>query len=139
VLFGTKFRNISQEIKLKMPENTILFKRQSKYIFVLLIIYVLSWGLTNYKAIFGGLILGTSLSFYNLWLMNQKMKKFDRAISEGKKAKSLGTMTRFASAGLAVIIAMEYPDDFHLISTVLGLMTAYFVIIIDFLIQLKRR
>jgi ATP synthase protein I len=122
-----------------MPENNILFKRQSNYIFILLVIYVLSWGFTNYKAIFGGLILGTSLSFYNLWLMNQKMKKFDQAITEGTKVKSLGTMTRFASAGLVVIIAMEYPNHFHLISAVLGLMTAYFVIIIDFLIQLKRR
>lgn len=104
----------------------------------ILAIYVLGWGFTDYQTVFAGLMLGTSLSLYNLWLINQKMKKFDQAIVEGKKIKSLGTMTRFASAGLAVIIAMEYPEHFHLISVVLGLMTAYFVIVIDFFIHLKR-
>lgn len=122
-----------------MPEINIVFKRQSKYMVYLLAAFVLGWGFTNYQTVFGGLLLGTSLSLYNLWLVNQKMKKFDQAITEGKKVKSLGTMTRFASAGLAVIIALEYPEHFHLISVVLGLMTAYLVIIIDFFIHLKRR
>lgn len=122
-----------------MPEINIVFKRQSKYMVYLMAVFVLGWGFTNYQTVFGGLLLGTSLSLYNLWLVNQKMKKFDQAITEGRKVKSLGTMTRFASAGLAVIVALEYPEQFHLISVVLGLMTAYLVIIIDFFIQLKRR
>ncbi|KMY51960.1 ATP synthase subunit I [Peribacillus loiseleuriae] len=122
-----------------MPEINIVFKRQSKYMVYLLAVFVLGWGFTNYQTVFGGLLLGTSLSLYNLWLVNQKMKKFDQAITEGGKVKSLGTMTRFASAGLAVIIALKYPEYFHLISVVLGLMTAYLVIIIDFFIHLKRQ
>ena len=129
----------SQEINKKMPEINIVFKRQSKYMVYLMAVFVLGWGFTNYQTVFGGLLLGTSLSLYNLWLVNQKMKKFDQALTEGRKVKSLGTMTRFASAGLAVIVALEYPEQFHLISVVLGLMTAYLVIIIDFFIQLKRR
>lgn len=122
-----------------MPEMKIMFNRQSKYIIFLLAVYVVGWGLTSYQAVFAGLILGTSLSLYNLWLINQKMKKFSQALDEGKKTKSLGTMTRMASAGLAVIIALEFPEHFHLISVVWGLMTAYIVIFIDFFIQLIRR
>ena len=115
-----------------MPEMKIMFNRQSKYIIFLLAVYVVGWGLTSYQAVFAGLILGTSLSLYNLWLINQKMKKFSQALDEGKKTKSLGTMTRMASAGLAVLIALEFPEHFHLISVVWGLMTAYIVIMIDF-------
>lgn len=131
-------KNHFQEIKNTMPEVTIVFKRQSKYMIYLLAIFVLGWGFTSYQAVFAGLLLGTSLSLYNLWLINQKMKKFSQALDEGTKIKSLGTMTRFASAGLAVIIALEFSEHFHMISVVLGLMTAYFVIIIDFFIHLKR-
>ena len=36
-----------------------------------------------------------------------------------------------ATAVFAVMIAMEYPDYIHLISVVIGLMTAYIVIMID--------
>ncbi|WP_057911908.1 ATP synthase subunit I [Peribacillus muralis] len=122
-----------------MPEMKIMFNRQSKYIIFLLAGYVVGWGLTSYQAVFAGLILGTSLSLYNLWLINQKMKKFSQALDEGKKTRSLGTMTRMASAGLAVLIALEFPEHFHLISVVWGLMTAYIVIFIDFFIQLIRR
>ena len=107
--------------------------------FYLLSIFVLGWGFTEHQTIFAGLILGTSLSFFNLWLISRKMKAFDKAIETGGKFRSLGTLSRMASAGLAVLIALEYPDQFHLISTVLGLMTAYIVISIDFFIHLLRR
>ena len=122
-----------------MPEMKIMFSRQSKYIIYLLAIYVVGWGFTSYQTVFGGLILGTALSLYNLWLINRKMEKFSRALDEGRKIKSLGTMTRMASAGLAVLLALEFPEHFHLISVVWGLMTAYIVIFIDFFIQLIRR
>ena len=122
-----------------MPEMKIMFNRQSKYIIYLLAIYVVGWGFTSYQTVFGGLILGTALSLYNLWLINRKMKKFSRALDEGTKIKSLGTVTRMASAGLAVLLALEFPEHFHLISVVWGLMTAYIVIFIDFFIQLIRR
>ena len=37
-----------------------------------------------------------------------------------------------ATAIFAVIVAMEYPNDVHLVSVVIGLMTAYIVIMIDY-------
>ncbi|MFD2446777.1 ATP synthase subunit I [Bacillus sp. CGMCC 1.16607] len=118
-----------------MPEIKVMYTRQRKYIFFLLSIYVLGWGFTEYKTIFLGLIFGTSLSLFNLWLMVRKTESFGKAVSQGKKVRSLGSFSRMATAAFAVIVALKYPDNFHLISMVLGLMTSYIVIMIDFFLQ----
>ncbi|WP_071460983.1 ATP synthase subunit I [Bacillus massilinigeriensis] len=118
-----------------MPEINVMFQRYRKYIFFLLSLYVLGWGFTEYKSVFAGLILGTALSLFNLWLLARRTSGFGDKLLRGEKVRSLGTVSRMASAGLAVLIAFEYPEEFHLISVVLGLMTAYFVIMIDFKIQ----
>ncbi|MGD7042994.1 ATP synthase subunit I [Jeotgalibacillus proteolyticus] len=118
-----------------MPDLKQHFQRYTKYIFYLLSIFVLGWGFTPYPEVFLGLILGTSLSLFNLWLIRKRMERFDRAIDEGKKVRSLGTFSRMASAGIAVLIALEFPEFIHLISTVFGLMMVYFVIMIDYFWQ----
>jgi len=112
-----------------------LYQRQRKYIFTLLSIYVLGYGFTSYQSVFAGLILGTSLSLFNLWLLARKMERFGDSVVEGKKVKSLGTMSRLATGALVVIIALEYPDRVNLISAILGLMTSYLVIMIDFFLH----
>ncbi|PPA69599.1 ATP synthase subunit I [Jeotgalibacillus proteolyticus] len=118
-----------------MPDLKQHFQRYTKYILYLLSIFVLGWGFTPYPSVFLGLILGTSLSLFNLWLIRTRMERFDRAIDEGKKVRSLGTFSRMASAGVAVLIALEFPEFIHLISTVFGLMMVYFVIMIDYFWQ----
>lgn len=118
-----------------MPEIQERFNRQRKYMLFLLSFFVLGWGFTSYQSIFLGLILGTVLSFFNLWLIFRKMIQFREAVEKGQKVRSLGTVSRLASAALAVIIALEYPEHIHLISVVLGLMTSYLVIMIDFFLQ----
>ncbi|UII55743.1 ATP synthase subunit I [Cytobacillus spongiae] len=118
-----------------MSELSAGFTRQRKYIFTLLSIYVLGWGFTSYQSIFLGLILGTSLSLYSLWLMVRKANQFGEALEKGERVRSLGMVSRMAIAALAVLIATEYPDKFHLVSVVLGLMTSYIVIMIDYFIQ----
>ena len=114
-----------------MPEYKLIFKRVRKYILYLLALYVLGWGFTSHQSIFLGLILGTSLSLFNLWILVRKMKQFGEVMVNGGKIRSLGLLTRMATAIFAVIIAMEYPNYIHLISVVIGLMTAYIVIMID--------
>ncbi|KKB36526.1 ATP synthase subunit I [Bacillus thermotolerans] len=109
--------------------------RHRKYILYLLAIFVFCWGIMPYKAIFGGLILGTAFSFFNHWLMLKRMQRFNTALDSGKKVQSLGTMSRMASAGVAAIIALRYPEHFNIVSTVLGLMASYIVIMIDFFIH----
>lgn len=115
-----------------MPELQLMFIRQRKWMFFLLSIYVLGWGFTSYQSILLGLVFGTSLSLFNLWLMVRKMGQFGESVSQGKRVRSLGSFSRFATAALAVIVAMKYPEQLHLISVVIGLMTSYIVIMIDF-------
>ncbi|WP_059171847.1 ATP synthase subunit I [Bacillus sp. FJAT-27445] len=118
-----------------MTDLTAIYFRIKRYLFFLLSLYVLGWGFTGHKPIFAGLILGTALSLFNLWLMVRKTSQFGEAVMKGKKVRSLGSFNRMATAALAVIIAMKFPDQFHLISVVLGLMTSYIVIMIDFFKQ----
>ncbi|RLQ93514.1 ATP synthase subunit I [Falsibacillus albus] len=115
-----------------MPELHQMFNRHRKYIFYLLSIYVLGWGFTSYKSIFLGLVLGTCLSLFNHWLMVRRTVKFGDAVLEGKKVRSLGTAARMASAVLGVMIVLRYPELFHLLGFIFGLMTAYLVIMIDY-------
>ncbi|MFB3163608.1 ATP synthase protein I [Bacillus niacini] len=115
-----------------MPEFQTMFTRQRKWMFFLLSFYVLGWGFTSQQSIFLGLILGTSLSLFNLWLMARKIDKFGQAAAEGRTVRSLGSFSRMATGALAIVITMRYPEEFHLISVVIGLMTSYIVIMIDF-------
>jgi len=118
-----------------MPEIRVIFERQRKYIFFLLSFYFFGWAFTDYQSVFAGLIVGTAASLYNLWLLARRTWNFGDAVLQGKKIRSLGSFSRFAAAGLVIFVALEYPEHVHLISAVLGLMTSYFVIMIDFLIQ----
>ncbi|MDF2787401.1 ATP synthase subunit I [Neobacillus sp. 3P2-tot-E-2] len=118
-----------------MPEFQTMFTRQRKWMFFLLSFYVLGWGFTSQQSIFLGLILGTSLSLFNLWLMARKIDKFGQAAAEGRTVRSLGSFSRMATGALAIVITMRYPEQFHLISVVIGLMTSYIVIMIDFFTQ----
>ena len=118
-----------------MPEFQQMFTRQRKWMFFLLSFYVLGWGFTAQQSIFLGLILGTSLSLFNLWLMARKIDKFGQAAAEGRQVRSLGSFSRMATGALAIVITMRYPEQFHLISVVIGLMTSYIVIMIDFFTQ----
>jgi ATP synthase protein I len=122
-----------------MQDLQQIFARYRKYILFLLSFYVLGWGFTPYPSVFLGLILGTGISLYNLWVMVRKTVRFGQAVAEGKAARSIGTFSRMASAGLAVIIAINFPDKFHLISTIVGLMTFYIVIMIDLIIHTLKR
>src|SRR5437764_1280738 len=108
-----------------MSDIRAIYFRVRKYQFFILSICVLGWGFTESKQIFAGLILGTTLSLFNLWLMARKMDQFGKAVEQGRKVRSLGSLSRMATAAFAVIIALEYPEHFHLVSMVLGLMTSY--------------
>jgi ATP synthase protein I len=118
-----------------MSELKPMFIRQRKYILFLLAAYVLGWGFTLQQPVFLGLILGTSLSLFNLWNLVRKTNQFGEVMVNGGKIRSLGLLTRMATAVFAVLIAMEYPEYIHLISVIIGLMTAYIVIMIDSFFQ----
>jgi ATP synthase protein I len=115
-----------------MPEFKDMFNRQLKWMFYLLAIYVLGWGFTPYHTIFLGLILGTGFGVLNLWMLVRKTVSFDKKVSAGKKVRSLGSLSRMAMAGICALIALRYPEYFNMVSLVVGLMTSYIVIMIDY-------
>ncbi|WP_066189005.1 MULTISPECIES: ATP synthase subunit I [Gracilibacillus] len=121
-----------------MNQYKQMITRQRKWMFYLLALFVLGWGFTPYTRIFLGLLLGTALSFYSLWTMQRKIDRFGQAVAQENRATGIGTFTRLATAALAVIIAMRFEEQFHLMSVILGLMTTYVVIMIDFAISTYR-
>ncbi|MGB7999898.1 MAG: ATP synthase subunit I [Anaerobacillus sp.] len=120
-----------------MTEYTQNFRRYMQFTLYLLAIFVMGWGITSYKALFLGLILGTIFSIYNLFNMFRKINRLGEAAAEGKKAKSLGFLTRLAVAGLAVAIATRYPEHFNLLGVVIGLMITYIIILIDSISKIR--
>ena len=71
-----------------MPDYELIYKRVRKYILYLLAFYVLGWGFTSLQSIFLGLILGTALSLFNLWLLVRKIKQFGEVVVNGGKKNS---------------------------------------------------
>ncbi|WP_163969503.1 ATP synthase subunit I [Oceanobacillus halotolerans] len=117
-----------------MSQYNKMAARQRKWMFYLLAIFVLGAGFTPYLRISLGLLLGSIISFYNLWLLQTKISDFSEAVSKKEKPRGIGTVSRFAAAALAVIIALRFDEYFHMIAVLLGLMTSYIVIMIDFVV-----
>ena len=114
-----------------MLEMQRIFTRQKKYIYFLLAACALGWGFTPYSTIFAGLALGSLFGLYNFWILVRRMEKFDRVLESGKGRAGLGTTLRFASGVAAVAIALALPEYFHLISTVIGLMIPYVLLVVE--------
>lgn len=115
-----------------MSDYKKMVARQRKWMFYLLAIFVIGAGFTPYVQIFLGLLLGTSISFYNLYLLQKKVALFGDAVTNNQKVRTLGTLSRMAAAILATLIALRFDDYFQLIAVIIGLMTSYLVIMIDF-------
>ncbi|MCM3356441.1 MULTISPECIES: ATP synthase subunit I [unclassified Psychrobacillus] len=122
-----------------MLEMQRIFTRQKKYIFFLLAICVLGWAFTPYPAIFAGLAVGSLFGLYNFWILVRRMEKFDRVMLGEKGRAGLGTSFRFASGIAAVAIALIFPDDIHLISTVIGLMIPYVLLIVERILLVRNQ
>jgi len=111
--------------------------RQRKWMLYILAIAVLGWGFTEYTQIFQSLMLGLAGGFYNLFLMQKKIDLLGERVSKNEKTQSLGMISRFAVAALIAVISLRFPDQFNIYVSVMGLMTPYLVIMIDFIFYLK--
>src|SRR5690625_4512279 len=116
-----------------MNNYTFMIQRHRKWMFYLLAVSVLGWGFTEYQVIFQGLILGMVVGFFNLYLLQKKVNVIGEKAANNQTARSFGTLSRFAAAALVVVIVLRFPEHFHMIAAVLGLMTPYIVIMIDIL------
>ncbi|MGM0896903.1 MAG: ATP synthase subunit I [Bacillota bacterium] len=108
-----------------------IYKRLKRLMYFILAAFVLGWGFTPYPEVFAGLIVGSLFGIYNMWILVRRMEKFDRAVAEGSKVRSLGTALRFASGVAAVAIAILFAEHIHLISTVIGLMIPYGLLLVE--------
>lgn len=124
--FREKSKNMSHEDK--------SVNRQRKMMFFLLAICVFGAGITPYTRIFLGLLLGSSISFYNLWLLQTKVLEVAEAVKKDRKPKGLGTASRFAAAAFGIIIAVQFDEYVEIISFIIGLMTSYLAIVLDFIV-----
>ncbi|GAB4074803.1 hypothetical protein GCM10028778_23060 [Barrientosiimonas marina] len=115
-----------------MSQYNQMVMRQRKGMLYLLAILVIGSGFSPFPAIFLGLLLGSLVSFFNLWLLQRKIQRFVENAAEGESVFGLGTLSRLAAAGLAVLIAMRF--DFHILAVVAGLGSSYAVIVISFLL-----
>lgn len=108
-----------------------IYKRLKRLMYFLLAAFVLGWGVTPYQEVFAGLIVGSLFGIYNMWILVRRMEKFDRAVEEGSKVRSLGTALRFASGVAVVAIAILFAEHIHLVSAVIGLMIPYGLLLVE--------
>ncbi|MFC3039655.1 ATP synthase subunit I [Virgibacillus xinjiangensis] len=111
-------------------------RRQRKWMFYLLALLVLGAGFTPYIRIFNGLLLGSAVSFYNLWLLQRKTDLLGESVEKGGSRLGIGTFSRMAAAAAAVLVALRFEEHFHMIAVVIGLVTSYIVMMLDLFIQL---
>jgi ATP synthase protein I len=121
-----------------MPENVPQNSTYLKYYLYIILILALGYGVTDYKPVFSGLMIGTVVSLINHWILKMRVERLSKRIvdniKEGKKIKknnSLGTLLRFSTVAIAVALTLNQPDTINIIALVIGLMTNIFVIIID--------
>ncbi|MCK6259211.1 ATP synthase subunit I [Fictibacillus sp. KIGAM418] len=121
-----------------MTEYTMTYRRYIKYTLFMLSFFVLGYGVTSYKSIFLGLSFGTLFSLFNLWSMYSRIERLGQAVINQQKVRTMGSLSRLLMGGLAVLIAMRYPQFFNLLSVVIGLMTVYIIMLIDSLTKTIR-
>lgn len=121
-----------------MEDYIYLTKRFTIQTVILIFLFIILAFTTTYNSIFFGLILGSIISLSNLWSTYFQVKRLGESVDVGRAKFSLGTLFRFALAIGAIYVAFQYPDTFHFISVVIGLMLTYIIILINSLFQLKR-
>lgn len=118
-----------------MMDYDSMVASQRKWMLYLLAILAIGSGFTPYPRVFLGLLLGSVASFFNLWLLQRKVKAFGKAVVGSGTAVSLGTFSRMIAAILAIVIALRFEEIFHLYSVVIGLASSYLVMMVGFFIR----
>lgn len=117
-----------------MSQYQIMAVRQRKWMFYLLALFMLGAAFTAFQQVFLGLALGGAASLYNLWLLQKKVQDLGDAVVKQQKPKGLGTTARFATAALVILIVIKFPDFFNIVAVIIGLITAYIVMALDFIV-----
>lgn len=117
-----------------MSNYQMMAKRQQKWMLYILAISVLLAGFMPNEQFFYGLLLGVAISFYNLWFLQRRTDLLgESAAKDGSRSRrGIGTIYRLTTAALGVTLAIRF--DLNIAGYIIGLMTSYPVIMIDFIL-----
>src|SRR5699024_9504737 len=109
--------------------------RQRKwFLYIIALIAIVTIVIPN-KSFFIGLLIGTVVSFYNLWLLQRRTNLLGESAARSGKRTGLGTISRLAMVALGTLITLHY--DASIAGFIIGLMLVYPIIVIDFLLLNK--
>jgi ATP synthase protein I len=115
-----------------MDDFGLSIRRVIQFTLYFLSICLLGYAFTEYKSQFLGLVLGASISLFNSIYTARKIVRLGEMAASGeKKAISMGAPVRFASAVLAAVIALRFPQTFAFLFTVMGLFVSQAIAFID--------
>ncbi len=108
---------------------------------VIIIVLGLGWAITSYKSIFLGLLLGTAVSYFNSLYTAYKINQIGKMVTTGNRRRfaTIGTSTRFATALLAAVIAIKFPQSVSMIGTIVGLLIVPMITLAEGFIALKKQ
>jgi hypothetical protein len=98
----------------------------------LLIVFLIMVFLTPYRAFFGGLLLGTTVSFCNFWYLSWKMWLVTESALSGNKIRGTGMINRFFVVAFAMLIVARFPDTFDVKGVIIGLPLCYVLSIFSY-------
>lgn len=122
-----------------MSDPDVMFRRYVFYMLILFAIFAIGREMSTDKTIFNGLFLGGIASLFNLWSLFRFSRKLPEAIREGKGIFAGGMLIRLLSTSIVVLVSLFNPEYFHLLATIIGLISSYIVIMIDSLITIFRK
>lgn len=106
--------------------------RQRKwFLYIIALIAIVTIVIPN-KSFFIGLLIGTVVSFYNLWLLQRRTNLLGESAARSGKRTGLGTISRLAMVALGTLITLHY--DASIVGFIVGLILVYPIIMIDFLL-----
>ncbi len=97
----------------------------------LLGVMLLGWFITPFPAQFVRISIGLLVSMYCVWILGRRIEKFGDSIVKKEKAPMLGMMNRCAAAILGAIIMYEIEHHNFMWTFAAGIMSGYFLIIIN--------
>ncbi|WP_028776578.1 ATP synthase subunit I [Shimazuella kribbensis] len=98
----------------------------------LLIMFLIMVFLTPYRAIFGGLLLGTAVSLYNFWYLSFKLRMVLESALSGNRIRGTGMINRFLVVAFAMLIAAKLPAIFDVRTVLVGLPLCYILSIFSY-------
>lgn len=106
--------------------------RQKIWMFGIIALVLIGAALSSNEYFFFGLLLGTGISYFNLWLLHRKISVLAESEQTVGLKSGFGTISRLAASVLGVVLAIRY--DLSIAGYLIGLMTAYPVMMLDFVI-----